>query len=222
MKFKADGPPAIPLWINGHAYLTVSEHFADVCDAESSEVLRRVPLCGAGEALAAVAATESALPVWAGLSMGERQGYLQALATELDQYASHFASLLQQECGGDAASANAEVVAAVAVLTAGRVGQGGTAALALSATRPLATVAEALAPVLLAGGTAVCKPDPKAPSVVLALCELSARAGWPAGVLNLVHGDSDMLRALAATEIERLIGGSAVDLEIWQTIRSQP
>lgn len=221
MKFKADGPPAIPLWINGHAYLTVSAHFADVCDVQSGDVLRRVPLCGTDEALAAGAAAEAALPDWAGLSVGERQGYLQALAAELERYASHFAGLLQQECGGDAASANAEVVVAVAALTAGRVGQGGTAALALSATRPLATVAEALTPVLLAGGTLVCKPDPKAPSAVLALCELSARVGWPAGVLNLVHGDSDMLRALAATDIERLLGASAAEQEIWQTIRSQ-
>ena len=41
---------AIPLWINGRAYLTVSDSFYDVLNPASGEAVRRVPLCGAAEA----------------------------------------------------------------------------------------------------------------------------------------------------------------------------
>ena len=56
MEFSPDGPLAIPLWINGHAFLTVTESFYNVTHPTTGESLRRVPLCGASEATAAVTA----------------------------------------------------------------------------------------------------------------------------------------------------------------------
>jgi acyl-CoA reductase-like NAD-dependent aldehyde dehydrogenase len=62
----------------------------------------------------------------------------------------------------------------------------------------------------MAGATLVVKPSPKAPSAVFALCELSSRADWPAGVLNLLQGDSAAIAGMCAAGIDRLVyGGNA-------------
>ena len=65
MEFSPEGPKAIPLWINGHAFLTVSESFFEVVNPLTGQALRRVPLCGADEAMAAVTAARDAAPGWA-------------------------------------------------------------------------------------------------------------------------------------------------------------
>jgi len=75
----------------------------------------------------------------------------------------------------------------------------------VDAARPLAGFAEAVAPALMAGATVVVKPSPKAPSAIFALCELSARAEWPAGVLNLLHGDTAAIEGLCVDGVDRLI-----------------
>ena len=46
---QTDISPAIPLWINGRAYLTMTPGFADVTDMATGKVVRRIPLCGASE-----------------------------------------------------------------------------------------------------------------------------------------------------------------------------
>ena len=205
MKFAAEGPLAMPLWINGHAYLSVGESFYDVAHAQSGERLRRVPLCGASEAAEAVAAARAAQPGWAEMGLNARHVRLAALADGLERYAAHFAKLLLQEIAFDEAGADAEVRAAVAALRDTEVGETGLIGVVVDAERPLSGVAAALAPALLAGAAAVVKPSPRAPAAVFALCELSARVGWPAGVLNLVQGDAAAIAGLCGAGIDRLI-----------------
>ncbi|MCL2636294.1 MAG: aldehyde dehydrogenase family protein [Betaproteobacteria bacterium] len=216
MKFAADGPPAIPLWINGHAYLSVGESFYDAAHPQSGETLRRVPLCGAGEAAAAVTAARAAQPGWVAMGLNARHVRLLALADGLERYAGHFAKLLEQETVLDEAAAAVEVAAAVAALRAAEVGETGIVAIVVDAQRPLSAVAAALTPALLAGAAAVVKPSPRAPAAVFALCELSARAGWPAGVLNLVQGDSAAIAGLCAAGIDRLVyrGDAALGAQV--------
>jgi len=103
------------------------------------------------------------------------------------------------------------VAAAVAALRGAEVGAPGVVAVVVDATRPLAGLAEAAAPALRAGASVIVKPSPKAPSAAYALCELSARAAWPAGVFNLIQGDSAAVAGLCAAAIDRLIyAGEAV------------
>lgn len=205
MDFMPEGPMAIPLWINGHAFLTVNEAFFDVINPATGEALRRVPLCGADEALVAVNAARGAQSTWAAMGLMARRVCLNQLAEALDNYTGHFAKLLLQESGGNEELARAEVAAAVAALRGDQVGETGVLAVVVDANRPLAGFASVLAPALLAGATVVLKPSPKAPSALYALCELSARAAWPAGVLNLLQGDSAAITGLCAQEIDRLI-----------------
>lgn len=214
MNLAPDGPMAIPLWVNGHAFLTVAETFFDVIDAQTGEAVRRVPLCGAEEAQEAATAALAAQPAWAALSGSERLVHLQALADALAGYAGHFAKLVRQETGKSETDAAAEVEAAVAALRkAGPASAAGVVAVVTDAGRPLAALVETVAAVLAGGGTVVVKPSPKAPSAAFALCELSGRAGWPAGVLNLMQGDEAAIEGLcAAPAIDRLAYAGAAAL----------
>ena len=204
MDFTPEGPKAIPLWIDGRAYLTVTDTFFDVVSPTSGEAIRRVPLGGADEAATAVAAARRARPVWTALAPAERGALLVALADGLERYAGHFAKLLREECGGDEAAASGEVAEAIASLRAGPEGNGVLAGLVVDASRPLAGFAAIAAPMLRGGSVLVAKPSPRAPGAVLALCELTSRTGWPAGVVNVVHGDAAAISGLCAAGIERL------------------
>ena len=68
MEFAPEGPKAIPLWVKGHAFLTVTDRFYDVANPLTGEALYRVPLCGAPEAAEAVASARNAQPGWAALT----------------------------------------------------------------------------------------------------------------------------------------------------------
>lgn len=205
MSFAPEGPMAVPLWINGRAFLTVTDEFFDVVDPAKGEAIRRVPLCGADEAAEAVRAAVAAAPAWAALGADDRLSHLAALAKALDDYTGHFAKLIREETGKDEAAAVGEVQAAVAALRSPLTGEPGVLVAISDAGRPLAGLVEQAAPVLAAGGTVVLKPSAKAPGAAYAFCELSARAGWPGGVLNLVQGDEAAIEGLCTrAEVSRV------------------
>lgn len=198
MDFTSDGPMAIPLWINGHAFLTVTERLFELVDPTTGEGLRRVPLSGADEAATAVAAAAAAAPAWAALDGAVRQQHLAALADALAGYDTHFAKLIRQETGLSDEAALADVAAAIAILRQAQPGAEVLTVAVADSGKPLSGLVGLVAPVLAAGGTAVLKPSPRAPGAAYALCELTARAGWPAGVLNLVQGDEAAIDGLCA------------------------
>src|SRR5262249_22184229 len=53
---------------------------------------------------------------------------------------------------------------------------------------PLYLLSWKLAPALAAGNTVVAKPSEVTPVTAYLLCELAQEVGFPAGVLNMVHG----------------------------------
>lgn len=210
----SDGVPAIPLWLAGHAYLTLAPRFIDVREACSGRVLRRTPSCGADEVRRALDAARQAQPGWHARAAGERSGLLDDLGEALLGYAGHFARLIEEESGGDGdgASASAEVREAVAVLRAAPSDAGAPdASIALPSARVLVIVGSARAPLgaLLRvavpawreGAALVVLQPPRVPGAVFALAELSARCAFPAGVFNVLYGDATLVDGeLAAGE----------------------
>jgi len=199
-----DDPLALPLWINGHAYLTMTDGFFDVRNAQTGEVLRRTPLCGADVAAKAVAAAQGACAAWAAEPAPARAALLAAVADALAGYADHFARLIGDETGKDEALAAAEVAEAVALLRAaspagGLAGCAGRVVAVVNDDRaPLAGLLSYVVPALAGGATVVAKPSPKAPSAAFAFAELTARAGVPAGVFNILQGDEAAIAGLCA------------------------
>jgi acyl-CoA reductase-like NAD-dependent aldehyde dehydrogenase len=196
---------AVPLWINGHAYLTVPAAFHDVRSPLGGEVLRRTPLCGARAAQDAVAAARAALAPWAAQSAAARAARLAALAVALDSYAGHFAALLAEESG---APGSAEVEAALALLRRApdpaACPSARIAGICGSAASPLYGPLQLAVPALLAGAVVIMKPDPAAPSALIALAELTGRCEFPGGVFSVVHGGEAAVDGLRAAGVEML------------------
>ena len=203
-----DAPPALPFWIDGRAVLSLGERLVDVQNPRQEPVLRRVPVCDAAVAQRAVAAACAAQPAWAALDPALRQGVLAALATALAGYAPHFARLLGEDAGLTATAAAEDVVRAEQALLA----QPAQAPLspvcallpAADDPAPFSDAVRRLAMALNAGSAVLLLSSPCVAAPLLALAELAARSGVPAGVFNLVHGDAMSARALQAA-----IGDSA-------------
>ncbi|MFZ4535114.1 aldehyde dehydrogenase family protein [Propionivibrio sp.] len=192
-----DEPLAIPLWINGHAYLTMAPAFLDVRNPASGVVLRRTPLCGAGEALKAVESAQAALAPWAARAATERAALLAAAGEALSGYAGHFSKLIVEESGKDAAAADAEVAEAVALLRAAVAGNAsGVVGIVGDVTSPLLGSLRIAVPALLAGAVVVIRPSPETPSSIFALAELTGRCGFPGGVFNILHGGEAAVEGL--------------------------
>lgn len=191
----------LPLWINGHAYLTMADRFFDVVNPRTGELLRRTPLCGADAAAKAVAAAQAVLPKWALDPDDERAGKLLPIADALAGYAEHFAGLIAAETGKDERAAADELAAAVDLLRqpwALTLLAGTVVAVVSDDREPLLGLLSLAIPALLAGGVVVAKPSPKAPSAAFAFAELTARAGLPDGVFNIVQGDVEAIEGLCA------------------------
>lgn len=199
----SDEAMALPLWIDGHAYLMMAERFFDVVDPASGAVLRRVPLTGAEAAAKAAASAQAALPHWALGADSERLPRLVALGEALAGLAGHFARLIAEETGKPLAEAEAEVAEAVRLLAepwAMSLLGGAVVAVVVDDSAPLANAVALAAPALAAGGAVILKPSPRAPGAAFALAELATRAGVPDGVLNLIHGDEAAIEGLCAAE----------------------
>lgn len=196
-----ESAPAIPLWIGGHAYLTMpAGGFFDLHGADGVEVLRRVPLCGADAVEAAVGAAMRALSVdW---PSDARDAVRTQFAGLAQRFAEHLEGLLRSECGTDFA-ATAEVAAFTVQLAPAPVPPAATpgakpAVLAVVglADAPLAAIAAVALAALARGGAVILKPSVRCPSAALAFAEMATRAGLPDGRLNVVHGDDAVIDAL--------------------------
>lgn len=69
---------------------------------------------------------------------------------------------------------------------------------------PLNLLCHKLGPAIAAGNAVVAKPSPKAPLAAARLCELADRAGFPAGLFEIVHGGAEQAIALAQSPIDLL------------------
>ncbi len=197
-----DGIPAIPLWIDGHAWFSVFEEFIDIREADGA-INYRVPKCTVDEVGRAIASALDLQPTWAE-EIGRRETLVAELGALLDQFAGDFAKLITRETGKDAEVARAEVAQAVAALREASCAGGGGAVQAVcsNAVNPLLSAVEGMVRAWTAGDTVVVLSDARSPSVLFALAELSARAEFPAGAFCLLHGDGTTQLAL-----ERALGG---------------
>ena len=198
MLSESNDPPAVPLWIDGHAYLTMAPEFCDVRDSVHDRVLRRTPLCAADVADKALESARKASAEWRAQPEADRRALCLLLAVEVERYAEHFCRLISEETGRSPAESRTEVEVTLALLR--EIGQArlddGVAivAIAVGAGMAMLEPLRLAAPILAAGAAIVLRTDPSAPSALVALAELTARCGFPPGVFNVVHGRDAMLQ----------------------------
>ncbi len=183
-----------------------------VVDPATGKPLASVPRCGAAETKRAIDAADAAWPAWKALTARRRAQLLQAWNRLILDNADDLAQLITAECGKPLAEAKGEVVygasfvewfAEEAKRTYGDTIPSPAASTRLVVVRqpvgvcaaitpwnfPLAMITRKVAPGLAAGCPVVVKPAESTPLTALALAVLAERAGFPAGVFNVVTGD---------------------------------
>jgi aldehyde dehydrogenase (NAD+) len=193
--------------------------FASHNPARLDEVIGVFPLGGKEEAAQAVAAARTAFPAWRRTSRIYRADLFDNLAQLVKRDTDSLARLMARECGKVVTECRAEVVEGLHMIQyvfgTGREPIGevlaseiaekdafmrrkpwGVVAVITPWNFPFAVPLWMLGPSLLEGNTAVFKPSEDTPAIGQRLVELFVEAGFPAGVINLVHGEAEAGEAL--------------------------
>jgi aldehyde dehydrogenase (NAD+) len=196
----------------GGEWLTHRSDFESTSPANLSEVIGRFPKATADEVSQAIAAAREAFPVWRRTSRIHRAECFDRLARIIDRETDALARLMARECGKNITECRAEVVEGLHmvqyVFGTGRMPVGdivaseiaekdayvrrkpwGVVAVITPWNFPFAVPLWMLGPSLLEGNTCVFKPSEDTPAIGQRLIELFVEAGFPAGTVNLIHGD---------------------------------
>lgn len=196
--------------INGATRAAASGAWRQVFEPATAQAYAEVADGDTADVDAAVAAASAAFPAWAALRNSERSRWLERLADALDARLDDFAHAEARDGGKPFALArDAEIPRAVsnlrffahAATQFGSESHHGEAGLNYTLRQPLGVVGTIspwnlplylftwkIAPALAAGNTVVAKPSEVTPATATMLGELAAEIGFPAGVLNVVHG----------------------------------
>ncbi len=205
--------------IAGRWRTPVNEVFESHSPSRVDEVVGQFPRAGAEEAGQAVAAARAAFPAWRRESKIRRAELFDHLAQLVKRDADRLAELMARECGKVLSECRAEVIEGLHMIQyvfgTGRMPTGdvlaseipekdafmrrkpwGVVAVITPWNFPFAVPLWMLGPSLVEGNTAVFKPSEDTPAIGQRLVELFEEAGFPAGVINLVHGDATAGEAL--------------------------
>jgi aminomuconate-semialdehyde/2-hydroxymuconate-6-semialdehyde dehydrogenase len=226
--------------IGGESRPAQSGRWIEVSDPAAARVYAEVAAGDNQDVKAAVSAAAAAFPAWSALPATERARWLERLADALEARIDDFAHAEARDGGKPLRLAReAEIPRAIANLrffahaatqfaSESHHGQAGLnytlrAPLGVVATispwnLPLYLLTWKIAPALAAGNTVVAKPSEVTPATASLLGELACEIGFPAGVLNIVHGlGSEVGEALIAHPMVQAVsftGSTAVGKRI--------
>ncbi|MEE8270279.1 MAG: NADP-dependent succinate-semialdehyde dehydrogenase [Alphaproteobacteria bacterium] len=185
----------------------------EVTNPADGGALGTVPNCGALETRRAIEAADRAWPAWRARTAKDRARVLRAWHDLMLANAEDLALLMTAEQGKPLAEARGEIVYAASFLEwfaeEGKRVYGDTIPTYMADRRivvvkqpvgvcaaitpwnfPAAMITRKAGPALAAGCPMVVKPATATPFSALALAELAARAGVPAGILSVITGSS--------------------------------
>ncbi len=209
-----------PQLLRGEAYIDGAWTAADagaqveVTNPASGETIARVPDMGAAETRRAIEAADRAWGPWKAKSGKERAAVLRRWFDLIVANADDLALLMTSEQGKPLAEARGEVLYAASFVEwfaeeAKRINGDvlapptpdrrlvvlkqpiGVAAAITPWNFPAAMITRKVAPALAAGCPVIVKPAEQTPLTALALTVLAERAGFPAGVFNIVTGSAE-------------------------------
>lgn len=205
-----------------------SETVLNLVNPATEETIAHFPAGSAEDVDDAVAAAVGAQAVWSKMSVADRVAMIESWADRIMEHAGEIGELQCQEMGkpvglgrsfieGGAAALKGAAAEALSYpfeqtvdLPDGSHTQilrrpVGVAGLVIPWNFPVAMTLGALGPLLAAGNTVVVKPSERTPMATARLFELLDGAGLPAGVVNLVLGDSRAGQPLVSHEQVDLI-----------------
>lgn len=199
----------------------------EVRDPASGQVVAHVPKLGGAETHAAIKAAQRALPAWRSKTAAERANILGRWHDLIMQHQADLARLMTIEQGKPLTDSMGEIAYAASFIQwfaeEGKRAYGeiipspfpdrrllvlkqavGVCAAITPWNFPAAMITRKAGPALAAGCTMIVKPASATPLSALALAELATRAGIPAGVFNVITGDSGPIgEALTSSPIVR-------------------
>jgi aldehyde dehydrogenase (NAD+) len=200
-------------FINGRWCVT-AQTFESLNPADTREVVGTAPISESREANAAVAAAGEAFKTWREKSWIQRAEYIDRFAQLLKRDLEEFAQLVTRECGKPLNEGRADVVEALHMAQyaagLGRMPTGFIVSSEIPAKDsfilrkpkgvvvcitpwnfPVAIPLWGTLPSLVAGNTVILKPSEETPICGHKIAELFEEAGFPKGVVNVVHGYGD-------------------------------
>ncbi len=206
-------------WINGDFQPSVSNRFGDVYNPATGEVTAKLPMGGASDLETAVKSAKHAFHSWSTTSITKRAQLMFKFKELLELHRDELVEIISREHGKvipDAAGSlqrGIEVVefaCGIPHLLKGEFSeQVGTGVDCYNVRQPIGVCAgvtpfnfPAMVPMwmfpiaIVCGNCFILKPSEKDPSCSVKLAELLSEAGFPDGVLNVVHGDKEMVDAI--------------------------
>ncbi|HEX8217260.1 MAG TPA: aldehyde dehydrogenase family protein, partial [Allosphingosinicella sp.] len=214
-------------FIGGGAFAS-GERQGDVFDPSRGEIQANVRFGTAADLARAVAGAEEALPAWAATNPQRRARVMFKFKELVERNMEELAHLLSSEHGKVLADSRGDIQRGLEVIEyacgiphalKGEYTQGaGPGIDVYSMRQPLGIVAgitpfnfPAMIPMWMFGVAIACgnafilKPSERDPSVPVRLAELMKEAGLPAGILQVVHGDKEMVDAILDHEAIKAI-----------------
>lgn len=215
---KGDEPYLTPSFVDNQFIKSDSQQWFDVHDPSTNHVVAKVPQSTPEELEEAIASANAAFQTWRNTSIIKRQGIAFKFVQLLHENMDRLASVIVLEQGKTFVDAQGDVTRGLQVAEAacnitndlkGESLEVSTDMETKMIREPLGVVASicpfnfpAMVPlwslplILVTGNTAVLKPSERVPGAAMIICELAAKAGVPAGVLNVVHGKHDTVNKL--------------------------
>jgi malonate-semialdehyde dehydrogenase (acetylating) / methylmalonate-semialdehyde dehydrogenase len=209
----------IPNFIGGRWIKSESAESLGIADPASAEPLGRVPLSSARDVDAAVKAATDAFPGWRSTPAVERARVLFRLKALIEQNKEELATSLTREHGKLLSEARAEIqrgieniehACGIPTLMMGETLEDIAPGVDCETVRQPLGVFAGITPynfpimiplwfwpyAVATGNTFILKPSEQDPITHQRVCDLAAEAGLPAGVLNVVHGGTNVVNAL--------------------------
>ena len=205
--------------INGSLAVSGSSRRQPVFNPATGEAIAELPLSTVAELNGAVDAAKAAQPAWGAMPPLKRARMMFRFKELLDAHAADIARAISREHGKTHDDALGEVARGIEVvefacgiphLLKGAFSRNvGPSVDSYSDRQPLGVVAGItpfnfpamvplwMYPVAVACGNAfILKPSERDPSAPMLVCDLFRQAGFPDGVLNVVHGDKEVVDAI--------------------------
>lgn len=210
---------AVPILV-GERWLTPNvTDWSPVFNPSRGEEIACVPSCGAADVDAVVQAATSAFVSWSKTPVPARAAKLFAYKAKLEAHFEELAALVTRENGKTLEEARGDVRRGIEVvdfacgishLSKGEnLPQVADGIDGVTMREPIGVCAgitpfnfPAMVPLWMfpiavaCGNTFILKPSEKVPLTAVRLAELALEAGWPPGVLNIVHGGREVVDAL--------------------------
>ena len=205
-------------YIGGKKQAAISQRWLDVVSPTDGSLLSRVTMSNANDLDAAVEAAQAAFEGWSKMPIKERVQVFFRYKTLLERDIEALTFLVHEENGKTLDEARAEIeksieltefACAMPQLVQGELLEVSKGVECRTERFPLGVVASivpfnfpAMVPnwtipnALVLGNTIIIKPSEQVPLSTMRLAALLKEAGLPDGVLNIVHGDRDVVEAI--------------------------